>query len=118
MPTTLSILVYVASPLDFARYRHTALYFQFPAETASEADLKSSLMEIVGSHGFFTFSERVNWDIPIHSTGVERDWNCQNWVGDVLARLVATDYLDSAERNRGLDGMVDAILEAKDEDIT
>ncbi|KAJ5624534.1 hypothetical protein N7510_000843 [Penicillium lagena] len=152
MPITLSILVYVASPLDFARYRHTALFFQFPEkETGSEPDLKSSLMEIVGSHGFFTFSERVNWDIPINSTELariiplsllpqkatipeipklratvastpipadgEQDWNCQNWVGDVLARLVAAEYLDSAERNRGLDGMVDAILEAKDEEI-
>ncbi|KAJ5819860.1 hypothetical protein N7474_005451 [Penicillium riverlandense] len=152
MPITLSILVYVASPLDFARYRHTALYFQFPAEeTAPEPDLKSSLMEIVGSHGFFTFSERINWDIPVHSTELariitltllpqkatiaeipklratvastpilangERDWNCQNWVGDALARLVAAGYLDSAERNRGLDGMVDAVLEAKDEEI-
>jgi hypothetical protein len=53
---------------------------------------------------------------PIPAGG-ERDWNCQNWVGDVLARLVTAGYLDSAGRNRGLDGMVDAILEAKDEEI-
>jgi hypothetical protein len=29
MPTDISILVFVASPLDYARYRHTALFFDF-----------------------------------------------------------------------------------------
>ena len=64
MPIKLSILVSVASPLDYARYRHTALYIEYDANT----DIKSSLAEVVGSTGFYSYSERVNWEIPVSST--------------------------------------------------
>jgi hypothetical protein len=79
---TLSIIIYVASPLDYARYRHAALYLEYGgppengdtnantdtnAETPSQP--KSSVAEIVGSTGFFTFVERLNWQPPISSTG-------------------------------------------------
>lgn len=67
MPTHLSILVSVASPLDYARYRHAALYFKF--DNGTEA-IKSSLMEVVGSPGFFSFSERVNSELPSSSTSM------------------------------------------------
>lgn len=66
MPTHLSILVSVASPLDYARYRHASLYFEFENDNC----LKSALMEVVGSPGFFTFSERGNSDLPILSTSM------------------------------------------------
>lgn len=66
MPTHLSILVSVASPLDYARYRHASLYFEFE----NEEHLKSALMEVVGSPGFFSFSERDNIEIPISSTSM------------------------------------------------
>lgn len=56
----LSILVTVASSLDYARYRHAALYFEFEGPES----IKSSLMEVVGSPGFFSFSERVNSELP------------------------------------------------------
>ncbi|KAJ5198082.1 uncharacterized protein N7498_007199 [Penicillium cinerascens] len=142
MPTHLSILVSVASPLDYARYRHASLYFQFDHETEA---IKSSLMEVVGSPGFFSFSERVNSELPSSSTNLARviqvssipdtvpvsslqrivadtpilnddtDWNSQNWVGDTLERLVAVGYLDAEAQGRGLDEMVDAIMEATDE---
>ena len=39
----------------------------------------------------------------------------QNLVGDTLRRLVTTGYLDAAGKGRGLDDMVNVILEAKDE---
>lgn len=35
MLTALSILVFVASPLDYARYRHTALFFDFAQSSNS-----------------------------------------------------------------------------------
>lgn len=73
----LSILVFVASPLDYARYRHTSLFFEFEPEaqpaanhtqTGADAEyIKSSLMEVIGSPGFMTFSERKNWDTPVAS---------------------------------------------------
>ncbi|OQD83353.1 hypothetical protein PENANT_c017G04046 [Penicillium antarcticum] len=97
---TLSIIIYVASPLDYARYRHAALYLESGEASSPETanananteanakapakknpkpnteavtnpalQLKSSVLEIVGSTGFFTFAERLNWDIPTSSTG-------------------------------------------------
>ncbi|KAJ6111916.1 hypothetical protein N7523_007977 [Penicillium sp. IBT 18751x] len=126
MPIHLSILVSVASPLDYARYRHASLYFEFE----NEESLKSALMEVVGSPGFFSFSERVNIELPVSSTvpvsSIRRtvaetpimndaDWNSQNWVGDALARLVEAGYLDEEAERKGLDEMVDAVVEASDE---
>jgi hypothetical protein len=82
MPSQLSILVFIASPLDFARYRHAALYFDFEnahtqaqiedkhidSNTENEDDIKSAVMEVVGSTGYYSFHERVN--IPIAVTGM------------------------------------------------
>jgi hypothetical protein len=84
MPSKLSILVYIASPLDYARYRHAALYLEFEtAHTASgtegiskfndsipntEDDIKSSVMEVVGSPGNFMFYERLNTS-PVPAIG-------------------------------------------------
>jgi hypothetical protein len=64
MPIKLSILVFVASPLDYAHYRHTALYIEYEPNPI----LKSSLSEVVGSTGFYSYSERTNWEIPTSST--------------------------------------------------
>ncbi|KAJ5711042.1 hypothetical protein N7488_005198 [Penicillium malachiteum] len=212
MPTALSILVFVASPLDYARYRHTALYFEFEqdaqlgsdsrtdvmirergymrdstgkdtptstvpdqskrvlvpeseytdnirddsgfSKTTLNSRVKSSIMEVVGSPGFFTFSERLNLGVPTSASKFEsnlariipvskipssipsssirdtisqttilngdgnRDWNSQNWVGDALGRMVKAGYLNEDETERGIDEMVDAILEAKDEELS
>lgn len=89
MPTKLFILVFVASPLDYARYRHTALHFQFDSveptplekpeqggttggngspESYSNSNIRSSVMEVIGSTGFFSVEERVNWEIPVSSS--------------------------------------------------
>ncbi|KAJ5296903.1 uncharacterized protein N7443_007796 [Penicillium atrosanguineum] len=140
MPTHLSVLITVASPLDYARYRHASLYLEFE----NGERLKSALMEVVGSPGFFSFFERANIELPVSSTNIARvirisslpdtvpvsslqrtiaetpimndaDWNSQNWVGDALARLVMARYLDEEAERRGLDEMVDAIMEASDE---
>lgn len=46
------------------------------------------------------------------------DWNSQNWVGDALGRLVTAGYLDTKDRDRALDEMVDVVLEAKDEETS
>ncbi|KAJ5652187.1 hypothetical protein N7507_009613 [Penicillium longicatenatum] len=141
MPTNLSILVFVASPLDYARYRHTALFFEFEPQAQAQkkyaADhtqmepeteyIKSSVMEVIGSPGFMSFSERQNWGIPVSSTisgtiirdgDGDTDWNCQNWVGDALGRLVKAGYLDSGARDHGLDAMIDVVMEAEDEEIS
>ncbi len=87
MPSQLSILVFIASPLDFARYRHAALYFYFEnahittgtthaktkdklndPNSEKEDDIKSSVMEVVGLTRYYSFHGRVN--MPIAMTGM------------------------------------------------
>lgn len=81
MPSQLSILVFIASPLDFARYRHAALYFDFEnahkdkhidSNTENEDDIKSAVMEVVGSTGYYSFHERVNMPIAVTGMPVKR----------------------------------------------
>lgn len=157
----ISILVFVASPLDYARYRHAALYIQY-----DDAEIKSSVAEVVGTTGFYSYSERVNWEIPVLSTSKHQthpwievraqltetdlartvpvstisesipasalreiisqtpipntemdDWNSQDWVSDALGRLVEIGCLDESARDTALDGMVNAVLEAGDEEV-
>ena len=184
MPTNLSIIIYVASPIDYARYRHTAIFLEYPTFPPSPASpptsslshsLSSSppttttststcisttttLLEIAGGYGFFTFVETPHHILPpstspppiitITKTGTKEiakiiplaaipdsitpgavrmavmstpinngdmDWNCQNWVGDVLGRLVRKGMLSDEDRERGVDLMVEGVLEARDE---
>ncbi|KAJ6114811.1 hypothetical protein N7486_000589 [Penicillium sp. IBT 16267x] len=134
MPTNLSILVFVASPLDYARYRHTALYFEFepqaqaPATNNPQTDvdteyIKSSVMEYYvlrsRTRDPRIYNPDFNTDITPPVCSLENAyWNNQNWVGDALGRLVGAGYLDSEARDRALDAMVDAIMEAEDEEIS
>ncbi|KAL3473711.1 hypothetical protein BJX99DRAFT_261113 [Aspergillus californicus] len=139
MPTKLFVIVHSGSPVDFAKYRHTALFCEF-------RDGTSALLHVTGVQGEFQFEERTTYnpetsqtivrkilvaDIPdsvnagsirsvISTTPVKNgasygDWNCQNYVGDALARLVTYRYLGASERAAAIDEMTDAILEAEDE---
>ncbi|KAJ5114743.1 hypothetical protein NUU61_000502 [Penicillium alfredii] len=128
MPTTISILVYVASLLDYARYRHAALYLEFRGDDAAdtstnkyanttEVGIRSSLMKVVGSPGFMSFSERINLDPPRRPrsppTRATRTGIAQNSVGGALGRLVAAQYVDTGMVERGLDAMVETVIEAE-----
>ncbi|KAJ5639513.1 uncharacterized protein N7484_007375 [Penicillium longicatenatum] len=165
MPTNLSILVFVASPLDYARYRHTALFFEFEPQAQAQkqyaADhtqmepeteyIKSSVMEILSFKDLFSYPRNKPLTNPpitcldlarvipvstlpssipisvlrstvsgtlIRDGDGDTDWNCQNWVGDALGRLVKAGYLDSGARDHGLDAMIDVVMEAEDEEIS
>lgn len=64
-----------------------------------------------------TLRETIS-QVPIPENGDwGEDWNSQDWVSDVLERLVEMRCLDGAARDRALDGMVDAVLEARDEKV-
>ncbi|KAK2797041.1 hypothetical protein FQN50_009344 [Emmonsiellopsis sp. PD_5] len=140
MPTDISILVYIGSPLDYVKYRHTAVFLR-------STDGTKILMHVKGTSGLFEFEDRYDYnpdqsdalaktvpvaELPdsisvasiksaISSTVVrngrdDMDWNCQNWVGDALTRLVDNGYLSATQRIAAVDQMASACSEAKDED--
>ncbi|KAJ5130467.1 uncharacterized protein N7515_006506 [Penicillium bovifimosum] len=138
MTTQISILVYKGVPVDFTKYRHTALHAQYPTG-------ESDWLHVVGAHPFFKFqkdSQNPSSEPPIASIPVstapesvskfvihmacastpvrnrnrDRDWNCQNWVGEALAELVKVGCLTEEERRLAIGEMVEIILEAELED--
>lgn len=75
-----------------------------PVSSISDSVSPSSLRETVSGTTILNGQE-------------DGDWNSQNWVGDVLGRMVKKGYIDALAQERGIDGMVDAILEAEDEEM-
>lgn len=57
----------------------------------------------------------VIYATPIRNGRSDLDWNCQNWVGEALARLVDSGYVSAAQRDQALDKMIDVCMEAGDE---
>ena len=50
--------------------------------------------------------------VPINNR--DREFNCQTWIEDALKRFENAGHLSTELYNKGVDGMVDAIAEAKD----
>ncbi|KAI9374200.1 Pyruvate/Phosphoenolpyruvate kinase-like domain-containing protein [Aspergillus egyptiacus] len=141
MPQKLFILIYKGEPLDYSEYRHTALYFHFASSSRSimhvigcpglfrfahNIDVDPSAMgdlakvipvtEIPTSIGEDSICETVA-RTPIRNGRLDLDWNCQNWVGDALARLVERGWISKDVRGDAIDKMADACLEAKDDQL-
>lgn len=64
-----------------------------------------------------TTVRRILSRTPILEKKGDEDWNSQNWVWDALEGLVEAGYLDVGAKDRGLEEMVDVVLEAGDEKI-
>lgn len=133
MPTIVSILVYVASPVDLPEYRHAALFLEF-------SNGSTCVLHIEGAPGIFEFHLKENYNpeqsqclakkIPVAEipnsidelsirgvisrtpVKLDRDWNCQSWVGDALTRMVKNGQIDIDQRESAVYSMVDACLEA------
>ncbi|CAI7661041.1 unnamed protein product [Penicillium bialowiezense] len=138
MPTcSLSILVYKGVPVDFTKYRHTALH--------ADWDSEHEWLHVVGAHPFFAFQKndqnpisedpiaripvcsvpesisrsRIQFacvSTPVRNGNDFRDWNCQNWVGEALGELVKIRCVTREEREGAIGRMVEVILEAEMED--
>ncbi|KAL1855072.1 hypothetical protein Plec18167_004475 [Paecilomyces lecythidis] len=140
MATKIFITIERGDPLDYMEYRHTALHLIFPDATQSimhvlGTDGMFNFQERENydpsTSPLYVKSARVA-DIPdiispalikliILMTPVKNQledmpWNCQNWVGDALSRLVAYNYVTEADRERAIDEMVTACFEAEDEE--
>ncbi|KAM0718125.1 hypothetical protein Q7P37_006457 [Cladosporium fusiforme] len=120
-------------------YRHTSLFIKFANGNPS------TLVHVVGPPGEFNFEHRDSYDpsqslslaktvdvgflsvqasrgqmiqimrtIPVQNE--EREFNCQMWVETALRKLKEMGMLASNLYTKGVDGMVDAIAEAEDEE--
>ena len=135
----ISVVVYEGEPVDYPKYRHTSLFFEF-------ANREPSLLaEVVGPPGEYEFQTQDDYD-PSQSQGIARivkvgvslvevrraqmteilrtipvknwdlEFNCQTWVETALKRLTELRMLSEDAYTKGVDGMVDAIAEATDEE--
>lgn len=134
----ISIVVYEGDPIDSQGFRHTALFVQFTDRSPT------MLAHVAGPSGGFEFQVRINHDpsqtqtfakfvdvgflgVPTNSVQLttalraveiknnDREFNCQTWVEQVLKKLKDRKDLSQEEYDKGVDGMVDAIAEAKDD---
>ncbi|KAL4966390.1 uncharacterized protein BDV14DRAFT_198848 [Aspergillus stella-maris] len=139
MPQKLFILIYKGDPLDYTEYRHTALYFHFASgqrsilhvvgcpglfRFAHNVDVDPAsvgilakvvpVTEIATDIGKDSIVETVT-RTPIRNGRLDLDWNCQNWVGDSLRRLVERGWIEDEVREKAIDRMADVCLEAGDD---
>ena len=133
-----SIAVYKGDPIDSQEYRHTSLHFQFQDQSPT------LLAHIVGPSGDFQFQVRSGYDpaasrnlaklvnvgtLQVQTTSDQltsalravaiknhdREFNCQTWVENVLKMWKDRQLLSERDYDDGVDGMVEAIAEAKDD---
>jgi len=134
-----SIIVFRAEPLDYQKYRHTALWFRF------QGGDDTVVMHVIGVIGSFEFEARDNYDpttsakftkeisvgcllTPMTKAELvtlisqtppdnrDREFNCQVWVANVLSRLSDQGYLLKEQTDAGINDMVEATMEAEDEE--
>lgn len=133
----LSIAIYQGDRLDYQEYRHTALFASF-----ANGD-PSALVHVVGPPGEYETEITDNYDpsrsrslanavdvgplsvqanrahiirilkaVPVDND--DHEFNCQTWVEAALKKLTELRMLSSESYMQGVDGMIDAIAEAKD----
>lgn len=71
MPTALSILVFVAAPLDYARYRHTALFFDF-GQSSNSSPSSRGIETTESTTAVVDFEPRIKNDSK-HEAGTQTE---------------------------------------------
>ncbi|KAK8227647.1 hypothetical protein HDK90DRAFT_514147 [Phyllosticta capitalensis] len=144
MATATSIDVRVAvfrgEPIDQAQWRHTALSFSFGDQSPPivihavgsphaftlevkqncrpESEVKFAQAIQVGQlRGPMTNAELVFFMSQTPINNLDREFNCQVWVEQALARLKAANHLTGEQYERGVDGMTTVLMEATDEEM-
>lgn len=133
-----TIAVYKGDPVDYQKYRHTALYFQF------QDGSKPLLIHAVGPPGMLSVQMRENY-VPSQSATFakevaigwlqvtltrpqlisfvldsepdngDREYNCHSWIEVIIRRMRDAGYILPNTYSASLDGMMAATLEATDE---
>lgn len=132
------IAIYKSEPLDYQKFRHVALWFEFDNGTDSVAihvvgpnqDYQLEIRDHYNPAGNRPFEKEVavGWtkadltksqlvdivsETPVDNTS--REFNCQVWVGDALKLLTQEGYIEQEEYLGAVDRMIDATMEAEDE---
>ncbi|KAL3595618.1 hypothetical protein FPOAC2_09967 [Fusarium poae] len=137
---TVYVAVHKGNPIDFSKYRHTGLWF------VPEDSSPHYFFHVKGKPSEFLFEMRKNWDPttsatfakkvmvgkiqhPLTSSEVEQhmrsvtvgnddyEFNCQQWVQMALLSLRHQGCLTEEQYDAGVNGMIDATMEAADEDL-
>ncbi|KAK8236499.1 hypothetical protein HDK77DRAFT_292330 [Phyllosticta capitalensis] len=142
LATATSVHVRVAiskgDPIDQVQWRHTALWFSFGDQSPPvvihavgsphaftlevkqncrpESEVKFAKAIQVGHlRGPMSKAELVFFVSQTPINNLDREFNCQVWVEQALARLKAANHLTKEQYEFGFDGMMTAVMEATDE---
>ena len=133
-----SIIVFKSEPVDYQKYRHTALFFEFedgqPAvyihATGTQRDFSVEQREGYNPRSSRQYVKQVEvgwlgvamtrahliscaWKIGPDNESYE--YNCHSWVQEVLSSFQRLGYLSLATYKAALDGMIEGTLEAADD---
>jgi len=133
------IAIYKGDPLDYSKWRHTGLWF------VPEQGSTNYFYHVKGLTGEFEFERRKNFDPTTSRTFAKKvkvgktkhsvvfaeidslmrsvqvsnsdpEFNCQQWVHYALQTLYHAGHITSEQYDNGLNDMIDATMEAEDED--
>lgn len=139
----LSITVEKGSPLDYQMYRHTALCLR-PTDPTNTSSSSPMLIQASGPKGEYVLETVDNCDPATNSALAKEvhvatirapvskiqlaallyqvsvrngdpEFDCQKWVGDALQKLAEAGCIERDECEKGIEGMVEIIMEAEDE---
>lgn len=133
-----TIAVYKGEPLDWQKYRHTGIFFQFqnastpvfihavgpPGELRVEirenyAPSQSSSLAKEVVVGWLAVSlmrqQLISFVSGTHPDNADREYNCHSWVEAALRRLRDAGYITPDTYEASFDGMIAVTQEAKDE---
>lgn len=141
MPATsiyVAIAVFKGDPVDFQKYRHTALHFDFGDGQApvtihaigTPGDYEVEMRESYAPSASLSFAKdvEVGWLAVemtkpqliafVHRTRPDNgsdEYNCHSWVQEVLMGFRDAGYISAQIYSDAVDGMLGATLEATDE---
>lgn len=141
MATKLFILVYAGAPSGDPKSPHASLYLESDCENGGtnfqltgrhplfrlerrDAYNPSTIANIrekilvgqIPSSGTKSDIRTAFVDTRIRNSLEDADWNCRNWVGDVLQRMISKNWVTKEERDKALDKMIDIFLDIEDEE--
>jgi hypothetical protein len=132
------VSIHKSDPVDFAKFRHVGLWFT-PHDGSAHY-----FFHVTGSTNEFTYERRKNYNptttrtfaklatvgntthsmtpsqltalmASVHVTNHDPEFNCHQWVQYALKKLLDHRYISKEAYDQGLDGMLNAILEAGDD---